>query len=150
MFGLTLNDIVEILEQASLHNQHRDIFHDFIKSRKTSNSLPSEMPDTPLLKATTKLISNHDMQANELFMKILSKEPRTRNREELKYMHGFLHDYVEEILFQNCKNKYTDNQKDQIIVDLFKTSLRLVNYNKGHRFINFNQVQNQICIILKG
>ena len=60
MFGLTLNDIVEILEQASVHNQHTDHFHEYIKQRKINDTPASDVPDTPLLtKQSTKIVSNH-------------------------------------------------------------------------------------------
>ena len=111
-------------------------------------------------------------------MLLLKKEPRSRSKEDIKFLHHHLSGYLKKLIFSNAPakidplatmkkdkepaqahqkmykawrdDKYGAQVKDQIILDILKGTLKVQAIPRGERTLNCGDVLQQICIIAKG
>lgn len=68
-------------------------------------------------------------RAPEHLFKLLTRDPKTRSKDDVKILMGFLSDYFRKVLFNSDKDtqnkNYSDAVIEQIISKLFRTTVRL-------------------------
>lgn len=143
-------DDVDILEKArnsNINNRKSLLVEEEERKRKKKQSVIKQ-------KTNTKQTEKQMPKATEYLIKLLTRDPKTRSKEDLKILMGFLFDYFRKVLFNSDKetqNKnYSDAVIEQIVMDLFRTTVRLQTFQFGEIVANYNQPLDFIGMVLRG
>lgn len=99
------------------------------------------------------------LQPNEYLIRLLLKEPRSRSKEDLKVLQGFLFDYLRDVLFGRAGHGseerhpgagLTENSMNSIVLDLLKTTVKLVAVPVDQRLAEYDKPLENAYIVLKG